>query len=78
MPKVVKPFASKCPRINECRFAVRDTNFYEGRRYMMCGYILIMHEPRGCPPDKCDKFLPKTFSRKKKSISIKHRKTEDK
>jgi hypothetical protein len=75
MPKVVKPFASKCPRINECRFAVRDTNFYEGRRYMMCGYILITGEPRGCPADKCDKFLPKTRYRRR-GMTIIYRKDD--
>lgn len=65
MPKLTNPYINKCPRIRSCRYAVRDTNLNNGKRCLMCGYMLITGEPRGCPADKCDKFLPKTRYRRR-------------
>ena len=65
MPKLTEPYINKCPRIRSCRYAVRDTNLNNGQKYLMCGYMLITGEPRGCSPAECDKFLIKTRYRKR-------------
>lgn len=30
-----------------------------------CGYILITGNPRGCPADKCDKYISKAEARRR-------------
>ena len=77
MPKLTDPYINKCPRIHSCRYAVRDTNLNNGKRCLMCGYMLITGEPRGCSPADCDKFLQKTQTRyRRRGMTIIHRKDD--
>lgn len=50
---------SSCKRKKDCIYAMQDECNPDRH---VCGYILIMHEPRGCPPERCDKFKPKDRS----------------
>lgn len=50
---------SKCKRKSECFYAIQDEC---GKNRKLCGYMLITGEPRGCPPDQCNKFLPRKES----------------
>lgn len=45
---------------NRCRFCIyagRSAINYDDFGMMTCDYILIEGHSRGCPPDRCDKFV---------------------
>lgn len=64
MTKKRKYHGNLCKRKKDCVFATR-LNGDDKRRYMACYYLVLTGHSRGCPANKCDKFV----SRKEKSRS---------
>lgn len=57
-----------------CIYGVADTaNIYSP----LCNYLICEHHSRGCPPDKCDKFVqvdkdhPRKLSKRSKEMFTK-------
>lgn len=48
----------KCKH-TDCFYRMGSPSHGDVTQTTHCGYILITGEPRGCPADKCDKYIPR-------------------
>lgn len=50
-------------RCQRCLYLCRSWSY---RHYSFCQYILYRHKRRGCPVDRCNKFIPTKKAAKKR------------